>query len=139
MTIEVKNSEVIVRVVKERLRAAGKAFRRALEDEATRLVVRTRKGLDVNGQPLRPYSERYAKFRQKKGRNTDPVDLTFTGNMLAAVQTEVKETPEGYAGRIFFNSAREAAKAAYNQETRPFFGLADEQVQRITDAVQNAK
>lgn len=139
MRFEVNNANVIIRAVEAKCAAMGRAFKQAISDEATRIVVRTRKGLDVDNQPMSPYSKGYAKYREKRGRRTDPVDLTFTGNMLNAIQSETKETPTGYEGRIFFNSAREAEKAAYNQEKRPFLGLSDEGVQRITEAVTNAK
>lgn len=44
------------------------------------LLVRTfQKGVDVSGKSFKKYSEGYKKFRKKKGRNTSPVDHTFTG------------------------------------------------------------
>lgn len=131
MGIEVRNAEVIVRAVKDRLERMIERLDVAIADEATRIVVRTRKGLDVNGNPFAEYSPKYAKHRQKRGRKTDPVDLTFTGNMLNAIQTKVERTADGATGTIFFGSAREAAKAAGNQERRQFFGLSDEQVARL--------
>lgn len=131
MGIDIKNAEVIVRVVKEKLDKMTAKLEAALSDEATRIVLRTRKGLDVDGAPFAPYTEKYAAFKKSKGRKDNPVDLTFTGNMLASIQTKVEKTREGATGTIFFGSAREAVKARGNQERRKFFGLSDEQVARI--------
>jgi hypothetical protein len=151
--IEVKNAEVILRLVKEKLEKAKARLKGALEDEATRIVLRTRSGLDVDGKPFARYSDSYnqfkAKFRSgfitrtgKRGKNArqligkfsatpQQVDLTLSGQMLNAIQTKVETTPEGATGTIFFNSTEEAVKAQGNQKKRQFFGLSDEQVQRI--------
>jgi hypothetical protein len=153
MAIEVKNAEVIVRLVKQKLDEAKARLKPALDDEATRIINRTRGGTDVNGQKFAPYTPEYNKRKAslrsgfttrtgKKGKNaqtvkgvysatTQPVDLTLSGNMLAAIQVKVEDTREGSTGTIYFNSALEAAKAQGNQQKRQFFGLSDEQVQRI--------
>src|ERR1700752_5174468 len=131
MPIEVKNAEVIVRAVKERIDRMRERLGPALADEAARIVVRTQRGQDVDGNSFAPYSKQYAKHRARKGRNTTPVDLTFTGNMLSAISTEGAEEGGATVGKLSFNSAREAVKARGNQEKRPFFGLSDEQVERI--------
>lgn len=44
---------------------------------------RTGKGLDYEQKPFAKYSERYADFRDARGRNTDFVDLLFEGHMMA--------------------------------------------------------
>lgn len=160
MTIEVKNAEVIVRLVKQKLDEAKARLKPALDDEATRIINRTRGGTDVNGQKFAPYTPAYnkrkASFKSgfttrsrdkvnggyKRGKNAgqvkgefsavnQPVDLTLSGNMLAAIQVKVEDTSSGATGTIYFNSALEAAKAQGNQQKRQFFGLSDEQVQRI--------
>lgn len=131
MGIEIKNAEVIVRVVKEKLDKMTAKLEQAISDEATRIVMRTRKGLDVDGASFIPYTPKYAEYKKNKGRKTSPVDLTFSGNMLASIQTKVEKTLQGATGTIFFGSALEAAKARGNQERRKFFGLSDEQVARI--------
>lgn len=130
MGITIKNAEVIVKVVKDRLEAMTDRLEVALADEATRIVIRTRKQLDVDGNQFDPLSPKYAKYKAKKGRKPEP-DLTFSGNMLNAIQTRVEKTQDGATGTIFFGSAREALKAAGNQQRRKFFGLSDEQVARI--------
>lgn len=117
----------------------SEAFEQAISDEATRIVVRTQRGLDVDGNPFPEYSKQYAKVRRNAGRRTSPVDLTFTGQMLNSIQTRVTRALGKITGEIFFSSASEAAKARGNQKLRSFFGLSDEQVERIKDKMQKAK
>jgi hypothetical protein len=153
MGIEIKNAEVIVRLVKERLEKAKAKLEIAVSDEVTRIVRRTMDGKDVDGKSFAPYTPAYnrAKAKLKSGFVTRsgksgkyakqlkgdfstpalPVDLTLSGNMLAAIQTKVEETSTGATATIFFNSALEALKAQGNQVRRHFFGLSDEQVERI--------
>ncbi len=162
MGLEIKNAEVIVKLVKEKLEAAKKRLGPALEDEVTRMIQRTRSGVDVDGRPFTKYTQAYNRFKgsfssgfitrhrdsknggYKKGKNAkqvkgdysvtqQPVDLTLSGSMLASIQVEVRDTPEGVTGTVFFNSASEAAKAQGNQQKRRFFGFSNEQVQRIRD------
>jgi len=138
-SIEIKNSEVIVRAVKERVEAQKRALQQAAADAAAEIVIRTQSGRDVEGAVFTPYTEPYEKRKAKSGRNTSPPDLTYTGNMLAAIQTDFEETSTGARARIFFNSALEAAKAAGNQLKRRFFGLSEEQAKQIAQTIREAK
>jgi hypothetical protein len=139
MGITVTNQDILIKLPQERLDAIGAEFERALQDEAARVVLRTRQGTDVNGAPFKPYSDEYARRKRAKGRNASPVDLTVTGRMLAAIQTRVERLGGRLVGTIFFNSAAEAAKAAGNQATRRFFGLSAEQVQRLTSRLRGVR
>jgi hypothetical protein len=139
MPIEIKNAEVLIKLPEERLKAIDQNFEQALSDEATQIVLRTRRGVDADGSPFAPYTEAYAKRRSDKGRRTSPVDLTFTGNMLNAITVKVVRTLETIVGTIFFNSTTEALKARGNQEKRRFFGLSEEQVKRLTDKLRGSK
>jgi hypothetical protein len=139
MGIDIKNQHVFVSLPQAQIERCLGAFEQQLADEATRIIRRTRSGKDVDGGPFAPYSPAYARFRQSAGRQVSPPNLEFSGNMLSAITHEVKRTSNGSEGRIFFNSAREALKAAGNQVRRRFFGLADEQVRRIVKAMREAK
>ena len=138
MAIEIKNADVLLRITEETLRKKLDVFEQAVSDEATRIVLRTQAGKDVDGAAFAPYSKAYAKVRQKKGRKTSPVDLLFTGKMLAAIQTRIRRFAQGVEATIYFSNPQEAAKAAGNQRLRPFFGLSDEQVGRITKKMTEA-
>jgi phage gpG-like protein len=54
---------------------------------------RTAQGLDVEGNAFKSYSTKYAEKRAQSGRNTNPVDLTLGGDMLAAMVV-LEVTPE---------------------------------------------
>ena len=83
MPIEVKNADVIITLVKERLGRAVERLEGAMQDEVTRMVQRTISGVDVNGQKFAPYTPGYnrrkASLRSgfttrtgKKGKNAGP-------------------------------------------------------------------
>ena len=48
-------------------------------------------GRDVEGESFIEYTKRYAKYREKHGRPTHPVDLFFTGSMSNALTYEAKD------------------------------------------------
>lgn len=108
---------------------------RGMAQAATQIVTRTSKGFDVTGKEFQRYTKRYEKFKTDKGRNARP-DLTFTGRMLAAIQTRVEKVGSSLIGRIFFSSSREAVKASGNQKRRNFFGLSEEQKQKIVQELR---
>ena len=108
---------------------------RAVSDETTALIMRTRRGVDVEGRGFAPYSESYADYKAEKGRNRTP-DLTFTGKMLAAITHRIERRATELLGEVFFNSTAEAQKARFNQATRRFFGFSKEQVGRIVERLQ---
>lgn len=117
---------------------AETALNRQLQIEATQIITRTQSGRAVNGSGFDDYSDGYAEFRRKAGRRTSPVDLTFTGQMLQAITTTVRKVGDTIEGRIFFADAESAAKARFNSERRSFFGLSDEQRERLRAAVYEA-
>lgn len=141
------------------------ALYQALVDEEAEIQIRTTSGLNADGvpwtgsrkdgTPLSEYSKAYAKFRDKRGRNTSPVDLTFSRSMLnssqvgGGMQTAVNRDDVQIVGEMFFNdtsapdprsgkqvSARD--KAGWNDATRPFFSLNETQVNRIVEKLDKA-
>ena len=80
---------------------------------------RTAKGVDINRQRFKPYSEKYALFRAKKGRNPANVDLNFTGQMLG----DMSQKANSKRAVIYFLRGSEAKKAFHNNKTRAFFGF----------------
>ena len=115
----------------------SRALESALSDEVLEIQERTRSGKTVDGKAFERYSKGYEKYKTQRGRNQRP-DLTFTGNMLASITTTVKQVGDKIRGQIFFSSAKEAAKAGFNQTLRPFFGLSEKQVKRITQRLKEA-
>ncbi len=52
---------------------------------------------------------------------------------------EITEDGEKLKARIFFNDPKQAAKAHGNLQKRQFFGLSEDQLQRITDRMKGAR
>lgn len=76
-------------------------------------------GLGIRGK-MAAYKNRYATYRQAKGRQNKYRDLTFTGKMWGSLSVERL----GANIRLFFSGAEDAKKAALNQKRNKFFGLA---------------
>ena len=76
--------------------------KRLMSEIATFLMseikIRTSKGKDVDGVTFKPYSKRYAFFRQKKGHPIDKVTLFFTGSMMSSMTYTTTRT----TARLFF-------------------------------------
>lgn len=92
------------------------------------ILDRTAVGKGIN-TPFKPYNEKYAKFRAQRGRQIAPVDLNFTGRMLASMSA--KRIRKGVQ-RISFNRAEEARKALFNNQTRRFFGFNQSEKSRLS-------
>lgn len=82
------------------------------------ILDRTEKGVGINGR-FKPYTAAYAKFRQKEG-HPKTVNLMITGRMLASIK---QQRLDNKSVRIYFGNAQEAKKAAFNNQSRPFFGF----------------
>jgi hypothetical protein len=54
---------------------------------------RTEAGRDAEGQPFRPYSERYGALRAGSGRDSATVSLHLSGGMLASMKV-LRSSPE---------------------------------------------
>jgi hypothetical protein len=126
------------RTLDRKLDAVESALTRQIELEKTAIVARTGQGKDVDGARFEDYSDAYAKRRADAGRQVSPPNLTFTGQMLQAIVTQVVRARESISARIYFADTESAAKARYNNPTRRFFGLADSQLARLKRAVREA-
>lgn len=74
------------------------------------ILARTKKGLDADGAPFRPYTAAYAKRRQDKQLRRTP-DLAVTGHMLQALMPQVRRPGTVTVG---FLSQAEQDKAQWN-------------------------
>lgn len=82
-----------------------------------------------------PYSPSYFKFRQKKGRQTSPVDLNFTGRMLGSMAR--RRIGRGVE-EIYFTRSTESRKAFYNNRLRPFFGFNQTEKRQLSQVFRKA-
>ena len=93
---------------------------------------RTAKGVDVNNNAFKPYSAKYAIFREKAGFSSSPVDLFRSGSMLGALQAEPLVSEK--AVKLFFTNTTDKEgvsnplKAAGLNKDRRFFAVSDEDV-----------
>ena len=94
------------------------------------IETRTTAGYDVNGARFKRYSKAYADYRVSKGRNPFPVDLQFTGRMLASMN--VKKVG-GHNRLIYFRGGENNKKAANNNSYREFFGLSNRERSVVAD------
>jgi hypothetical protein len=56
-----------------------------------RILERTARGVDVNGQPFAPYDEGYRDRKREEIGATGGVDLTVSGEMLRAITMEATD------------------------------------------------
>lgn len=112
----------------------------ALIDAAAEIDMRTSSGKNIDGGSFAPYRPSTKKQKIRDGKQSSPVNLTNTGKMLAAAsKVTIEKTNTKIIGKIGFTSGAEAQKAKWNQEgsksknrpPRPFFGLAQRQIERI--------
>lgn len=112
-----------------------------------RIVDRTLKGKDKDGNPFPKYSKEYIKSLDFKnaGKSAGRVDLTLSGDMLAAL-TLLKDQ-EGKIKVGFEKGSEENGKAdgnirgTYGSDTpnkkkaRPFLGISQQELKNILDLV----
>jgi hypothetical protein len=122
MKINIKDNALRLDIDR-RLKALPQNIDRALAITAQQgvniILDRTERGKGINSV-FTPYTEKYAKFRQQRGRKIFPVDLNFTGRMLGSMTTERVRSG---VQRIKFSRAEESRKAYFNNQKRPFFGF----------------
>lgn len=90
---------------------------------------RTADGMGINGA-FAPYPEKYLTWLEAAGYPTTPVDLENEGDMLRSMQAKVTSSNEAM---LYFDNALQAKKAAFNNQSRPFFGFNDKEEKRLAD------
>jgi hypothetical protein len=90
---------------------------------------RTSRGMGINGK-FAEYPEKYKTWLEAAGYPTTPVDLENEGDMLRSMQAKVTSSNEAM---LYFDNATQAKKAAFNNQSRPFFGFNDKEEKRLAD------
>ena len=90
---------------------------------------RTSRGMGINGK-FAPYPEKYKTWLEAAGYPTAPVDLENEGDMLRSMQAKVTSSNEAM---LYFDNALQAKKAAFNNQSRPFFGFNEKEEKRLAD------
>jgi len=94
-TVRVANLDMkdVSIVTRDDMAAVGQYVRR-------RILERTARGVDANGQPFKPYSESYAELKRKANVGMGGVDLMVSGEMQNNITYEVASDSKSVA--LFF-------------------------------------
>ena len=95
------------------------ALNRTAQQAVNIILDKTESGADLNDARFKPYTASYKRWREGRGKSATP-NLFNTGKMLSAITSRVVNDKQAV---VFFTSAAESKKAAFNQKKRPFFGL----------------
>ena len=100
------------------------------------ILNRTASGMDSKGKMFAEYAPRSKFFRQRNGRPTDKVDLTFKGHMLGSISTKATASE----ATIFFADKTQNDKAFWHHygtkkmPAREFFALSADDITKIDKA-----
>lgn len=96
-------------------------------------------GYNAENRMFEPYSKRYAKFREKEGRQTGFVDFSFSGRMWSSVQvvSSEGEHAKGIA-RISARSDEHMKKLSGNTERKgTILDLNEKEVEEVRSVMEN--
>lgn len=106
------------------------------EDIVEHIRLRTESGHDKNGRKFRRYSPEYVKSLDFKiaGKSKDKINLTLTGDMLAALEVISHRKGQVIVG---YEDGEQADKAEGNilgvngKKPRPFLGISDAKLKQL--------
>ena len=133
--------------IREQPRQVQKVLGRTAEFLMGLIKQRTQRGKNVDGLTFPPYSTKpyffnvgsknrpiyktldggYKEFRRYKGKQTNVVDLNFSGNMLSNMTQKSDSTK----AIIYFASKAQAIKAVGNNKKRTFFAIGNKEASTI--------
>jgi hypothetical protein len=150
-----KNSFDAKKRTKEYLQRIAVRVKRAADLLVTQMVVDANAGKDINGNSFKAYSSEYRDWRSEQQYQTDPPNLTITGQMLKSMTaSEIKLVGESrLEGQISFRdlqtiyttkskggsksySSSTVDRAKFNNKTRRFFGITSKKRQFFIDYIQ---
>ena len=91
------------------------------------ILQRTKVGEGVDG-PFKAYTTEYMSKLASQGKPGSPVDLFNTGQMIRSMQVR---RANSRTAEIYFDNPEAAKKAAFNDQTRPFFGFNAKEEDRL--------
>ena len=102
-------------------------------DALVSVRMRVAKGVGLDDKPMKAYSPGYAKRKKAKGRQTKKRDLTMTGTMLGSLHVAdvVADGEDNFSVAITLGDARSKQLALYNQQTSPWFGFSNKDLDQI--------
>jgi len=91
------------------------------------ILDRTKVGKGINSD-FNEYTPEYMAILKDQGKPDFPVDLYNEGQMLRSMQAKQLNSR---TAQIYFDNPEAAKKAAFNNETRPFFGFSAKEEKRL--------
>ena len=137
MPITIKNNTRLAELASTLRDRIREELRETLPDLRDGIVRRTQSGTDKDGGRFDSYNPDY---KRKKDRQAilggDPVNLTFTGNMMGSLDTSVSSSGP-VTGKIEVTGGFNREKARFNSN-RPFMGLDRSQRTELARRIRNA-
>jgi hypothetical protein len=145
------NDKVLQKKIDKQLRSQPKQIQMLLGKTAEFLMglikQRTQRGKSADGSAFAPYSTKsyffnvgsknrpiyktldggYKEFRRYKGKQTNVVDLNFSGNMLS----NMTQKSDSSKAIIYFASKAQAIKAVGNNKKRTFFAIGNKEASTL--------
>lgn len=151
------NTKVILEVAQEELAQMVARIKPAMQEEVLRIRAETISGRDIEGKQFDEYAPATAKLRKKNNLRTSPVNLAWTGDMLAAISVTGRFSKYKVDARIYFKdkqtsytylplegknpvrrNVRVHTKAMENLELgREFFGMSQRHVDSFINRIVN--
>jgi len=121
----------LTKITKQAQRDISRGITRAIGRTGTLgksiILDRTKVGKGINSD-FNEYTPEYMAILSEEGKPDSPVDLFNTGQMLRSMQTKQLNSR---TAQIYFDNPEAAKKAAFNNETRPFFGFSAKEEKRL--------
>lgn len=103
-------------------------------DAAEAIRTDSARGVDADGNAFKPYSAKYARFKTRKKKRSNKVDLNLSGDMMRSIQSDVVRKGKKIIGKVF---SPEGGKVAGNNKTRKFFTISKRRKQDFLDRLNN--
>jgi hypothetical protein len=121
----------LTKITKQAQRDISRGITRAIGRTGTLgksiILDRTKVGKGINSD-FNEYTPEYMAILKDEGKPDFPVDLYNEGQMLRSMQTKQLNSR---TAQIYFDNPEAAKKAAFNNETRPFFGFSAKEEKRL--------
>jgi hypothetical protein len=91
------------------------------------IITRTLEGRNADDKPFTKYSKSYAAFKKDSGKDSEPPNMSYTGDMLRSIQVgpDVKENASGrfVIELNLVGTGRETAEKVQKIKNYQFFGF----------------
>ena len=127
MTINMTSVMAALKKAQPSPKTTERALGRAASGHILDMLKRVDSGVGLSGR-FKPYHPEYAKYRAKKGRGTNVVNLQFKGEMLKDVTLKTTSPTKAVVG---FVQEIERKKAMGTHKQRPWFGVNNHEEKQI--------